>query len=68
MAQALAYAIEAIEHLPDEGQEWSNKEDMKLLLHTFQPGMAENLRIEARGHLEQIGWDARVGNGLESTP
>jgi hypothetical protein len=65
MAQALAYAIEAIEHLPDEWQEWSNKEDMKLLLHTFHPGMIENLRIEARRHLEQIGWDARVGNGLE---
>jgi hypothetical protein len=60
MAQALAYAIEAIEHLPDEWQEWSNKEDMKLLLNTLHPGMAENLRIAARGHIEQIGWDQTV--------
>ena len=60
MAQALAYAIEAIEHLPDKWQEWSNKEDMKLLLNTLQPGMAENLRIEARGQLEQIGFGAAM--------
>jgi hypothetical protein len=60
MAQALAYAIEAIEHLPDKWQEWSNKEDMKLLLNTLHPGMAENLRIAARGHIEQIGWDQTV--------
>jgi hypothetical protein len=55
MAQALAYAIEAIEHLPHEWQEWSNKEDMRLLLKTLHPGMAESLRNGARGHLEQMG-------------
>ena len=58
MAQALAYAIEAIEHLPDEWQEWSNKEDMKLLLNNRWKVMAKNLRIGARGHLEQIGFRA----------
>lgn len=60
VAQALAYAIEAIEHLPDEWQEWSNKEDMKLLLNTLYPRMAEDLRIGARGHLEQMGRGAAM--------
>jgi predicted metal-dependent hydrolase len=60
MAQALAYAIEAIEHLPDDWQEWSNKEDMKLLLNNRWKVMAKNLRIGARGHLEQIGFGAAM--------
>jgi hypothetical protein len=36
--QALAYAIVAIELLPKERQEWSNKEDMKLLLDHLVTG------------------------------
>ena len=68
MAKAFAYAIEAIERLPDEWQEWGDKQDMKLLLNTFQPGIVEHVRTEARRHLEQIAWDACVGNGLEPSP
>ncbi len=60
MAQALAYAIEAIEHLPDDWQEWSDKEDMKSLLNARWKVIAKDLRIGARGHLEQIGWSAAL--------
>jgi hypothetical protein len=60
MAQALAYAIEAIEYLPDEWQEWSNQEVMKLMLNNLWKGAANDLRIEARGQLEQIGFGAAM--------
>lgn len=33
LAKALAYAIRAIEHLPARLQEFSDKEDMKRILH-----------------------------------
>jgi hypothetical protein len=41
MAKALAYAIKTIEALPRRWQEYSDKEDMKLILHkhfsVFEP-------------------------------
>ena len=33
MAKALAYAIKTIEALPKRWQEFSDKEDMKIILH-----------------------------------
>jgi hypothetical protein len=55
MRQALAYSIVAIEALPEMWQEWSNKEDMKLLLETLAKGMTEQFMLNARSHLEQRG-------------
>src|SRR5205823_5474981 len=39
--QALAYTILTIEALPKCQQEWSNKEDMKALLHVLSRGDSE---------------------------
>jgi hypothetical protein len=55
--QALAYAIVAIELRPEEYQEWSNKEDMKLLLDHHCIGwqkFKQHLLDGARAHLTGI--------------
>jgi hypothetical protein len=60
--QALAYAITAIELRPDMYQEWSNKEDMKVLLDHFcsDKRFKQHLLDGARRHLTGIGWDATI--------
>jgi hypothetical protein len=58
--QALAYAIAAIELRPEEYQEWSNMEDMKLLLDHFctHQGLKQDLLNGAKAHLTGIGHPA----------
>lgn len=54
LCKGLAYAIETIEHLPDEWQEWSDKEDMIVLLRTLTADH-EHCRLVARSHIERRG-------------
>jgi len=51
---AYAYAIEAIERLPKRWQEWSDKEDMVVLLNkmTTKGLPATFFREEARRHMD----------------
>ena len=49
MAKALAYAIQVIEVLPKRWQEWSDKEDMKVILHERFP-MWEQLATQSAVH------------------
>jgi hypothetical protein len=49
--QALAYTILTIEALPDRWQEWSNKEQMKKLLHLWTRGHPEGFLENARHHI-----------------
>jgi hypothetical protein len=54
IAQALAYAIEAIDQLPPNWQTGTDKTAMIALLHHITPhGDAERLRLLARARLEQ---------------
>lgn len=58
LCNALAYAILTIERLPDRQQEFSNKEDMKLMLNHFA---SEFLGVEhwmevARNHMDGTGF------------
>ena len=63
VAKALAYAIESIERLPQRWQEWSDKEDMVLLLDAVQgPKGARRCRTLARSHLERCGLTVRSGD------
>jgi len=50
--QAFAYAILTIEALPEVQQEWSNKEDMKTLLHAWSRGHSRDFLTCARRHIE----------------
>ncbi len=56
--KALAYAIVTIEALPDIQQEWSDCEDMRLLLKTLCPSEFERQRAidNARLHLQRSAW------------
>jgi hypothetical protein len=56
-AKALAYAIIAIERLPEEWREASDLNDMKTLLNTYNPKLVQTLMITARSHLERRGLD-----------
>jgi hypothetical protein len=58
IAQALAYAIEAIAMLPEERQEASNREDMLAIL-TRGCGHADHFRSNAYAHLTGVGHLAR---------
>jgi hypothetical protein len=51
-AKALAYAIAAIDSLPPERQEWSDRNDMVELLHRMVPGeiQREALALGVEGH------------------
>jgi hypothetical protein len=62
LCKALAYAITAIEHLPDRWQEWSDKEDMRMLLHAMTQ-QADYYFVGARSHLERRGCQVD-GRGL----
>jgi hypothetical protein len=65
--QALAYTILTIEALPESQQEWSNKEQMKTLLHVWGRGNSELYLDNARRHIENVpprlsGWSENVLN------
>jgi hypothetical protein len=64
MLQALAYAITAIEQRPERFQEWSNKEDMKLLLDHFCTNgiLKRDLLHTAWVHLTGIGHPLSAGS------
>jgi hypothetical protein len=55
--KALAYAIVAIERLPDKWQEWSDKEGMRKLLDAMTSDQDERdwYLLGARLHLEHRG-------------
>ena len=55
--QALAYTILTIEALPEKQQEWSNKEQMKELLHVWSRGKSEHYFDNARHHLDHDSWE-----------
>jgi hypothetical protein len=55
ICKALAYAIETIERLPEQWQEWSDKEDMKRLLDAITGGKPDFYRTVARSHIERRG-------------
>jgi hypothetical protein len=52
--QALAYTILTIEALPEWQQEWSNKEDMKIVLHHWSKGNSELYLDDAWRHIKGI--------------
>jgi hypothetical protein len=52
LAKALAYAIEAIESLPKNRQEWSDCQDMKaILVALFDDSLIGIVTYDARHHL-----------------
>jgi hypothetical protein len=55
ICKALAYAIVAIERLPDLWQEWSDKEDMRALLDVIAGKDRDYYITTARAHLERRG-------------
>ncbi len=56
IVQALAYAIECIEHLPLRWQEYSNQQDMiELLDAVTSMRQAHHLRVGARAHITRRG-------------
>jgi hypothetical protein len=62
LVKALAYAIEAIERLPPQWQEASDRRDMLALLTALVGGeWADHWRTIARGHLERRGATAVAG-------
>jgi hypothetical protein len=61
--QALAYTILTIEALPDRWQEWSNKEQMKKLLHVWSRGYADHFLENARHHITGAGRPVPVITG-----
>jgi hypothetical protein len=57
---ALAYAIEAIDRLPQRWQEWSDQKDMIALLDAMSD-QPDFYRIGARGHLQRRGTTIKDG-------
>jgi hypothetical protein len=62
--QALAYTIRTIEALPEDRQEFSNKEQMKILLDVWSRGRAEDFLTSAQRHIDGgrvmvTGWSER---------
>jgi hypothetical protein len=51
-AKALAYAIKTIEALPKRWQEWSDKEDMKMILHDVFPMWEDIAKQSAEHHID----------------
>jgi hypothetical protein len=62
--KALAYAIVAIERLPYEWREESDKEDMQKLLETMTPNQVDRdtYLTGARRHLERRGSQSRTAS------
>lgn len=58
LCNALAYAILTIERLPQQQQEWSNKEDMKLMLNYFASEFLGVVHFMdgARNHMDGVGF------------
>ncbi len=54
LCKALAYAIETIEALPEQWQEWSDKEDMIEVLGQLT-GQSDHYRMAARSHMKRRG-------------
>ncbi len=52
MAKALAYAIKTIESMPQRWQEWSDKEDMKIILHQYFPVFENMVQQSAEHHID----------------
>jgi len=52
LCKALAYAINVIERLPETRQEWSDCQDMKLILATLNPTLAKIGTRSAQEHLD----------------
>jgi hypothetical protein len=50
--QSLGYAIVTIEKLPRKQQEWTNKEQMKTLLHVWSEGRSDYFLDNARHHID----------------
>jgi hypothetical protein len=61
VCKALAYAIAAIEHLPERWQEHSDKEDMRALLNAFARHRSQYFMTGAQAHLERRGVTAVDG-------
>ena len=61
--KALAYAIVAIERLPEQWQEWGDKEDMRALLDAMAGSAIyhDHFITEARGFLERRGFAMEDG-------
>ena len=60
--KALAYAIETIERLPEQWQEWHDKEDMKkILAASVSSNMIDYFTTNAREHIQQRGVDVEGG-------
>jgi hypothetical protein len=57
---ALAYAIEAIDRLPQRWQEWSDRRDMIALLDAMSD-QPDFFRVGARGHLLRRGTTMQDG-------
>jgi hypothetical protein len=51
IAKALAYAIVSIEGLPEKRREWSDAQDMKLLLALGFPRLKADLLEQAKTHI-----------------
>ena len=52
IAKALAYAIVAIDQLPEKRQEYSDQQDMRALLQYCAGDSAEFHMVNARSHIE----------------
>jgi hypothetical protein len=64
ICQGLAYAVIAIELLPQERQEQSNAYDMRLILNCLcDPSLRRHLLDNARAHLTGIGHPASTVSG-----
>jgi CelD/BcsL family acetyltransferase involved in cellulose biosynthesis len=61
LAQALAFAIEVIDRLPEEWRPRSNRDDMLRLLEAMQPKTHAALRVQARATLQRRGITAKDG-------
>jgi hypothetical protein len=62
--QALAYTVTAIELLPEERQEQSNAQDMRLILDCLcSPFLRQHFLDNARTHLTGIGHPATTVSG-----
>jgi hypothetical protein len=60
LVKALAYAIEAIDRLPQQWQEWSDQREMIALLNAMSD-QPDFFRIGARGHLLRRGTTMQDG-------
>jgi hypothetical protein len=67
LVKALAYAIEAIDRLPQRWQERSDQKDMIALLDAMSD-QPDFYRIGARGHLQRRGTTMKNGKRVLNEP